>query len=174
MLRAGDIVSGGGKAVVGSLGAIAGAALGPAGALMGAELGSRGGGALGGITARSTAALGQGINSRIQKGIGAHSLSHSEGDSQFTSISKGLGAATVVSGISRQFKRASSSALQGMRNNPSRPIHGALSSLNNELNINDKLKQAGNAIVHPKESFDNYRSANPVAYRETMKKFLVM
>ncbi len=172
MLKAGDIVSKGGKAAVGSAGAIAGSALGPAGALAGAVGGSAVGGATGGIATRATVATGQGVNSRVQKGKGAFALSQADGDSTLKSTAKGLGETTGISTVGRQVKRAGSSVYDGVTKNPVSPIDGALSGLNNEFKIKDKVNQAGETLKHPKQSWDNHISKDPVGAQRNLQKTL--
>lgn len=71
MLKAGDITSKAGKAVLGMAGSVAGSPLGPMGAILGATGGSALGGAAGGIAGRAAVATAQGLSDRIKKGINA-------------------------------------------------------------------------------------------------------
>lgn len=71
MLKAGDIFSKGGKAVMGMAGAVAGSPMGPVASIMGATGASAIGGAVGGLTGRVGASALQGIAARNQKGLEA-------------------------------------------------------------------------------------------------------
>ncbi|MBU8908094.1 type IV secretion system protein [Desertibacillus haloalkaliphilus] len=68
MLKAGDITSRAGKAVLGSAGAIAGATMGPGGAIALSTAGHAVGGATGGLVGRTGMAIGEGIAKRGKKG----------------------------------------------------------------------------------------------------------
>ncbi|MFJ7890514.1 hypothetical protein ACIQYL_20855 [Lysinibacillus xylanilyticus] len=68
MLKAGDVMSRMGKAVLGSAGAIAGAGLGPMGAIGLAEAGAKIGDLAGGVTGRVGAAAALGISDRVKGG----------------------------------------------------------------------------------------------------------
>lgn len=68
MLKAGDFMSKGGKAVLGMAGSLAGAGLGPVGSMALASVGSEVGGVAGGAAGRVAAAGAIGIADRIQKG----------------------------------------------------------------------------------------------------------
>lgn len=71
MLKAGDIFSRAGKAVVGMAGAVAGSPMGPASSIIGATGGSALGGVVGGFAGRAGAAAIQGIADRGKKGLDA-------------------------------------------------------------------------------------------------------
>lgn len=68
MLKSGDFMSKGGKAVLGMAGSIAGTGLGPVGAMAGATIGSEVGGVAGGFVGRVGAAGAISVADRIQKG----------------------------------------------------------------------------------------------------------
>lgn len=71
MLKAGQIGSKGGKAILGMAGAVAGSPMGQVGAMAGATIGSEIGGVIGGIAGRSSAASSQLLGRQMQKGIEA-------------------------------------------------------------------------------------------------------
>ncbi|KAA6446990.1 type IV secretion system protein [Bacillus swezeyi] len=67
MLKAGDLVSKGGKAVVGMAGSIAGSPMGPSGSILGAAIGSEIGSVTGGVAGRAALLAGHGIGKPIGK-----------------------------------------------------------------------------------------------------------
>lgn len=71
MLKAGDILGRGGKAVFGMAGAVAGSPMGPVSSIMGATAGSAVGGAVGGLAGRVGASTLQGLANRNKMGIAA-------------------------------------------------------------------------------------------------------
>lgn len=69
MLKAGEILSKGGKAVFGAAGAIAGSPMGPMGAIAGSTLGFQTGGVIGGVAGRAGWAGGEFVGHRIKEGL---------------------------------------------------------------------------------------------------------
>ncbi|MGG1594749.1 hypothetical protein [Terribacillus saccharophilus] len=68
MLKAGDLMSRGGKAVFGAAGSIAGSTMGPSGSILGSTIGYEAGGIAGGLVGRSGAAGAMAVGSRLKKG----------------------------------------------------------------------------------------------------------
>ncbi|MFB1100409.1 hypothetical protein [Terribacillus sp. JSM ZJ617] len=68
MLKAGDILSRGGKAVFGAAGSIAGSTMGPSGSILGSTIGYEAGGIAGGLVGRTGAAGAMAVGSRLKKG----------------------------------------------------------------------------------------------------------
>lgn len=71
MLKAGEILSKGGKAIFGAAGAIAGSPMGPTGAITGSTIGFNSGGVIGGVAGRAGMALAEGGGRRLAAGIKA-------------------------------------------------------------------------------------------------------